>query len=239
MEPFEIIAKCAKAYDKCSSYRDRGRISVSVPGWTEINFETFFVRPNQFLLRLRYGSQEIPIQNDVFWSNGTEAYEYRDGLVNGCRDAKSILALAPFGLRRLDFEVPGMLISQIGSYGNIMTPVFRMKDDATEDGCFHLIFDSQEQRSLELDIDKVDFGFRRVGSKYNIDKTEQVTAQAMLLKSLDSRSRLPLLLGQPEILQLSSITTECIYDEVLFNSIIPEEQLSFEASNCHAPSHKH
>lgn len=212
---------------------------MSVPNWNEINFETFFVRPNQFLLRLRYGSQEELIQTDVFCANGTEGYEYREGLINGCREVKGILSLAPFGLKRLDFEVPGLLIKEIGSYGNIMTPVFRMKDNSTEDGFFHLIFDAQEQRSFELLIDKVDFSLRKILNTYNIDKTEQLTAQALLLKSLDSRSRLPLLLGQPEINRLPSITTECIYDEVLLNSSISEELLSFEASNCHAPSHKH
>ena len=239
MEPFEIVAKCVKSYDSCTSYRDRGKIFVSVPNWSEIHFETTFVQPRNFLLRVLHGSLETPIQKDVFSFNGTEAYEYREGIVNGCREAKSILSLAPFGLRRLDFEVPGLLIKEIGSYGNIMTPVFRLCDDSTEDGCFHLIFDTQEQRSFELLIDKVDFSLRKVRSTYNIDRTEQLTAQAMLLKSLDPRSRLPLLLGQPEIKQLLSITTECTYTEVLFNQSIPEEQLSFEASNCHAPTHKH
>lgn len=229
MEPFEVVASMMKRYSSCQSYCDSGELRVSLPNWGQIHFETYYLAPKNLMVKLIYGDPSDPVLTDTYWTNGAEFYNHSKGVKNACRRLTNNTDFFRFGLTRsFDFEVPGFLmVKEVGTYGRVMTPVFRFDEPHAEPELFSLIFDAQETNSIELSIRKGDFALKKMRSTENVDLAEHFNAFASFRRWSDVETKLSLLMGKPEIFPLPSIWTECIYHQVRFDEDINPELFEF------------
>lgn len=205
-----------KQYEKCSTYRDEGRIEASIPWFQAVKFETSFSGPNSLLAEFSCaGACEAAHQLGALWTDGKKFLAYRKGTSDKEIIQPSFLAaLWRFLPACSDFEIPGILITEIGTYGKIMTPVFRFADSGNHESDFHLIFDGHPQRIFELFINKDSFALQEVRSTFAISPTDQASLLSAVEHRFGKQHALVLLASQSELDRMPPIVVRCIYDKV-------------------------
>jgi outer membrane lipoprotein-sorting protein len=188
-----ILQKMAQAYRAVTSYQDQGvslTLDPSKPSPDEINFKTFFARPN--LMRFEWTSHHPypPLRHLVTfsatWSNGTSAFTYterpnassgdREGDMRQNDNLAQGIAGATGVSRGAAHQIPVLLLPELGGFAlhQIKSPTLVGLEPFDGTDCFRVRgAHPRSNGTYELWIGQKDYLIRRIVSVVRPGANEQ------------------------------------------------------------------
>lgn len=190
MNANEILLRTKEIYRECSSYSDSGIAQLVPPiSKTNLEFATFFVRPNKFRFEWRdwhpYFGKELPPTENALWTDGKRT---RTKFLGKIISEKS-LGFAVAGATGVSFGTV-LLISKLlmGNYIESSLDWFNMSDPRILDEevvgnspCYHLVGTVESTDDHDAWIDIHEFLVRRLSHKIarSKDETEGLRQEAL------------------------------------------------------------
>jgi len=182
--PQEIVARMAKAYGDCTSYRDSGIVTtvfVTADRHRMVDkpFTTAFVRPGRFRFEYKDYDTSTQLRRYIIWSDGKDVETWWD-LKPGIEKPKS-LGLALGGATGVSgssaCRIPSMLLGE--TWGNLsLTRDAKRAEDGKLDkvDCFR-VEGKYGKQPITLWIDKQSYLVRRLDERKTFDtfRIEQTT----------------------------------------------------------------